>query len=229
VCVTSVSLLPVRSSANWHILEEQKPFAISVISHLFPFSSPQKASAVVVPSTDTMEPSTSSTWVLLVNHEFQNIGSRFLVNTVSGDLIHYLKKKVKEEAPEVLSRVRADPHQLTVWMTKSDLIINKFTFKQRLAEILRSIDVNSKETIELLNEEDLVADLGLSHGQALLVRLPGTSRISTPIGCVLIHPNIIFPFGTSPSSTFCSGNTCSYKILGKEEFPLDHATIGMGP
>ena len=47
-----------------------------------------------------------------------------------------------------------------------------------------------------------MADLELTDGRVLLVKLPGTSRISTPVGCVLIHPNIVFPFGTSPSSLY---------------------------
>ncbi|KAH9053957.1 hypothetical protein EDB83DRAFT_2552759 [Lactarius deliciosus] len=49
------------------------------------------------------------------------------------------------------------------------MIIDRSTAK-RLAEILRDINVDDKDTIEKLSEDEQVADLGLSEGQTLLVR-----------------------------------------------------------
>lgn len=62
--------------------------------------------------------------------------------------------------------------------------INK---KPRIDEILSDINVEVEDAIELLHEELKFADLGLSNVQSLLVQLPGTSRISTIAGRVLIQ------------------------------------------
>ncbi|KAH8984472.1 hypothetical protein EDB92DRAFT_1490314 [Lactarius akahatsu] len=108
-------------------------------------------------------------WLLLVDYKFQAIGHRFEVNTTSGDFnINDLKKGVGEKRPNALSRASVDCSDLIVWKT---MIIDRSTAK-RLAEILRDINVDDKDTIEKLSEDEQVADLGLSEGQTLLVRQP---------------------------------------------------------
>lgn len=60
------------------------------------------------------------------------------------------------------------------------------TSKKHIAEILKRIDVNDVDVIEEIDERRLLRDLKLTDGQILLVQLPGSSRISTAVGCVLI-------------------------------------------
>jgi hypothetical protein len=104
-----------------------------------------------------------SSWNLqrLVDHKFQVIGRRFSVWT--SDVIIDSLKKVREEWPNTLFHV--DAARLTVWKTKG-AIINNSTSKQ-LAEILRGINVNDEDIIEVLDEAKRVADLGLSDVRAL--------------------------------------------------------------
>lgn len=80
-----------------------------------------------------------------------------------------MKKKVKEERRIDLAHV--DPAGLTVWKTKGAIVTNKLTSK-RLAETLRSINIDDEDTIEELSECEEVAGLGLSNGQILLVQRP---------------------------------------------------------
>lgn len=101
----------------------------------------------------------------------------------------YNLKKVKEVLSTLSNTfANVDAASFTVWKTMGAMIINKLTVQQ-LAELLRGIDINDEDTIGQLDEAELVAKLGLSDGQ--LVRLPGTSRISTTIGCVPIAVMII--------------------------------------
>jgi hypothetical protein len=67
-----------------------------------------------------------------------------------------------------------------------ETVINRSTSK-RMTEILRTINVNGQETIEDLEDDDLVADLGLSGYETLLFQVPGTSLLSTIASCVLIQ------------------------------------------
>lgn len=106
-----------------------------------------------------------------------------MVRVDASGIIDDLKQKVKES----ISRVHADRDQLTVWETKGEKIINNSTSKKRLAEILKSIDVDDEDAIEEINESQELAELKLPNGQTLLVRLPGSSRISTAVGCILIQ------------------------------------------
>lgn len=128
-------------------------------------------------------------WLILVRHDFQAIGSGscFAFRVDSSAIIHVadLKKEVKEEAPNTLSRFRVDPDELTVWKTKGEMVINRSTSKKRLEEILKSIDVDDVDAIEQIRGSEGLADVELPDGQVLIVRLPGSSRISTAVGCVL--------------------------------------------
>ena len=97
-----------------------------------------------------------------------------------------MRKDVKKEKPEALSHHHVDPDDLTIWKTKGILVIDDSTSGERMAEILKSIDVDDVDVIEKIDERVLLRDLELSDGQILLVQLPGSSRISTAVGCVLI-------------------------------------------
>jgi hypothetical protein len=66
-----------------------------------------------------------------------------------------------------------------------EMVINKST-SERMADILRAINANGQDVIQKLQADDSVADLGLSGGETLLLQVPGTSRISTIVGCVLM-------------------------------------------
>jgi hypothetical protein len=132
-----------------------------------------------------MEPS-YKTMVVLVDHQFQALSRRFPVRTTPNDELSDLKEKVKELIPHLLSRFAIDVAELVVWKPMGEMVINKSTSK-RMAEILRAINVNGQDTIEELEEDDLMADLGLSGGETLLLQVPGTSCISTIVGCALIQ------------------------------------------
>jgi hypothetical protein len=88
--------------------------------------------------------------------------------------------------PVFFSRLAFDNDELVVWKPMGEMVINKSTSK-RMAEILRSINANSQDAIQELEDDDSVADLGLSGGETLLLQVPGTSRISTIVGHVLIQ------------------------------------------
>jgi hypothetical protein len=118
----------------------------------------------------------SKTWFLLVNHKFQALGDCFQVNTSGHNLVVDLKEEVKKERQ--IDLVHVDAAHLTIWKTKGTKIIDKTTLN-RLAEILRSIKVDDKDTIEMVSEMDELADLRLSKTQVLLVQQPGTSSICT--------------------------------------------------
>jgi hypothetical protein len=73
-----------------------------------------------------------------------------------------------------------------MWKMKGEIIIKTLPCR-RLSDILVKIDIDDDDTIEELNDEGKVADLGFSDGETLLLQLPGTSRISTTVGRVLIQ------------------------------------------
>ena len=133
-----------------------------------------------------MEPSYTS--VVLVDHKFQALSDRFLVETTPNDLIYHLKKKMKEQwhgDADFADYDFTNLAKLVVWKTTDAIVINKSN-SIRMAEILGAIN-DDRNTIRRLEEDESVADLGLSNFQTLLVQLPGTSRISTIVGCVLIQ------------------------------------------
>ena len=126
----------------------------------------------------------SFTSVVLVDHDFKAPTDYFLVETTPNDLIFHLKRKVKEERPDELSRYRRS--DIRVWKSMGTLTINPSS-EGRLLEILNAIDVDNAATIQQLPERLKLADLGLSEFQTLLVQLPGTSRIFTIAGRGLIQ------------------------------------------
>jgi hypothetical protein len=124
------------------------------------------------------------TGVLLVDLNFQALAPRFVVETTSDACIMVLKENAQEIRPDELSSF--DRPELSVWKIKGDKIIENLTPRE-LSEILGRIDVNDEDTIEEVDEDENVANLGLSHSETLLLQLPGTSHISTIAACVLIQ------------------------------------------
>jgi hypothetical protein len=124
------------------------------------------------------------TAVVLVDYKFQAHTDLFLVETTPSDLIYHLKKKVEEKLPSKLSSIELP--DLCVWMTMGAKVIDEHTH-EHMADILSTINVSDKGTIQRLSEVDKLADLGLKDFQTLLVQLPGTSRISTIVGDGLIQ------------------------------------------
>ncbi len=126
----------------------------------------------------------SKIWCILVDHEFQKqVEVRFSVQPSSNDYIDDLKDQVKVKLHPSLNHVPSA--RLTVWKMKGEMIINRADVEERLVEILGNINFDNEDTIEMLDPWEQVADLGLTDGQVLLVQLPGTSRISTVVRCVL--------------------------------------------
>jgi hypothetical protein len=154
----------------------------------------------------------SKTWLLLVDYKFHAIGCPFYVWTSDDDDICELKEKFREDSPEDLSRTYAELDELTVWKLKGEKTIDNSTCGY-LAEILRGIDVNDKDTIEVLDEEVQVADLGLSDGQTLLLRLPDTSPIFTGVGDYEYHQSETEGQGTS-SKSFIRRPVLTYVQIG---------------
>ncbi|KAH8980627.1 hypothetical protein EDB86DRAFT_3087731 [Lactarius hatsudake] len=111
-------------------------------------------------------------WVLVVTHDLQAIGSRFLVDTTFCDNVIYdLKMKVKEKWKVDLAHV--DAESLTVWKLKGKNIINRSNSGiKRLAEILGNINIDDKDTVEELNTSVKAADLVLPPDETLLVQVP---------------------------------------------------------
>ena len=66
------------------------------------------------------------------------------------------------------------------------MIIKKLT-PQKLSELLGKIDINDKNTIEALDDEERVANMGLSFGETLLLQTHGTSCVSIIVCRVLIQ------------------------------------------
>jgi hypothetical protein len=149
----------------------------------FPFSTTgHKLYCTPTHFTGIMEPSLTA--VLLVDHKFRTLTRRFLVETTSHDSIHHLKEKVKEERPNELSRFQLS--DVSVWKTKGETVTHEFNCEP-LAEMFERINVHDKDSVEELSEDRKVADLGLSNGETLLVRLPGTTYISAIVGCALMQ------------------------------------------
>jgi hypothetical protein len=137
-----------------------------------------------------MEP--SLTPILLVDHTFQALTPRFLVETTPQDFIYHLKTKVKERCHRNFSGYDhdIDISELKMWKPKGEMILNKFT-PQIMAKVLARLNVDNEDTIEYLHEDEKVTDLGPLDSHTLLVQLPvpgpaGTSHISTIVGCILI-------------------------------------------
>ena len=113
-------------------------------------------------------------WVLLVYHDFQILGSRFIVRVDNSEVIDELRDKIKGKILEAFSRLRVDPDDITVWKTKGEMIIDHSTTLERLAKILKSINVDDVEAIERIREGVSLENLELSDGQTLLAQLPGS-------------------------------------------------------
>ena len=112
-------------------------------------------------------------WVL-VYHDFQILGSRFIVRIDNSEVIDELRDKIKGKKHEAFSRLRVDPDDITVWKTKGEMIIDHSTTLEHLAKILKGISVDDVEAIDRIREGVSLENLELSDGQTLLAQLPGS-------------------------------------------------------
>ena len=115
-------------------------------------------------------------WFLLVDHKFRAMGQPFQIGTFFDDKICNLKNKVKEKKPDVFFLCKLDPLCLTMWKTEGELVLNGSTAKH-LEEILKKINVDDEDTIQMLDEYVTVAELqsSLADDQILLAQFPGMS------------------------------------------------------
>ena len=120
------------------------------------------------------------TGALIVDHKFHPSTQRFAVETPYDARIEVLKQKAQEKRPELSSFILSD---LGVWRMKGDMVIKKL----KLSELLGKIDINDENTIEALDDEEKVANMGLSFGETLLLQTPGTSCVSIIVCRVLIQ------------------------------------------
>lgn len=115
-------------------------------------------------------------WTLIVQPDFQACGRPFSFDIDPFLNVHQMKEKVKEERTDILAQV--DAADITVWKTTGEMTL--IASDKRWEEIFKKIDVNDENTIEDLPEAQVVANLGLSEGQILLVQMMvGTSCFST--------------------------------------------------
>lgn len=112
-------------------------------------------------------------WTLIVQPDFQANGKPFAVDVDFYGSVEEVKRKVKQK----LAISPAFAHVYT-----SKLVVRKIEemtldASEDWEEILENID--DLNTIKEVHKGELVANLGLSDGQILLVQImPGTSRIS---------------------------------------------------
>lgn len=114
----------------------------------------------------------STVWLHLVDHKFQALGHCFETEITIDDDIFDLKYKVKEKKPEIFSYHDIDPPCLTVWKMEGELVHNGSTAKCQ-EEILEKVNINDRDTIQMLDEDEMVAEVQLSDSQILLIQLPG--------------------------------------------------------
>jgi hypothetical protein len=112
-----------------------------------------------------------------------------VVRTAADDILDDAREKAYEEWAKDPSNDLSefDQMDLIIWRPKDRMVIQNPT-PECIEEKLRRIDVeNIRDTIELLYPEDEVAQLGLLADEILIVQRPGTSCISTIVGCVFIQ------------------------------------------
>ena len=102
-------------------------------------------------------------WLIFVGHDFQAFGSHFSVRfETSGAMdVDDLKQEVDGRFPSNLHYVG-----LSIWKTKGEMVIHNSTSEERLAEILKSIDVDDVDVVERIRESMLLRDLELIDSQA---------------------------------------------------------------
>ncbi|KAH9168864.1 hypothetical protein EDB89DRAFT_2245022, partial [Lactarius sanguifluus] len=122
-------------------------------------------------------------WVLLIDHNFQAIGSPFLVDSTGIVFISHLTERVKEKKPGVLSRTNTDPSDLTVWRC-----IDPTTFDAEDSQILKNqiSEACSNKRVKELNVMARMAKLNISENEILFVKLPGqpvvtSDQVGSPI------------------------------------------------
>jgi hypothetical protein len=113
-----------------------------------------------------MGPSVTRTWLLLIDHNFQTIGGRFLVDTTGDDLVYHLKREVKEKRRIDLAHV--DAARLTLWRCTDPTLATAFDDEGRQVR-----EVFSKKKVKILGVGQTIAQLQLLKKETLLVVVPG--------------------------------------------------------
>jgi hypothetical protein len=128
-------------------------------------------------------------WLVVFNRDRLDFGGRFRVDITQADAtdVFDLKIKVKDMIGEDLSHIHAS--ELTIWRRKDR---KRFFVDEDTKVLFRQIRnvFFPEEIVESLSASQKLADLHISEEETLLVETPsapGTSRISTAFGCVLIH------------------------------------------
>ncbi|KAH9003155.1 hypothetical protein EDB86DRAFT_2895656 [Lactarius hatsudake] len=114
-------------------------------------------------------------WFLLIDHNFQAIGSPFLVDSTGVVFIYHLMEKVKEERLGAFSRI--EPFQLTVWRCMDpttsfdDEDLEKF--RRQVSEVL------SNKRVEQFSGMEAIGELNISKNEILFVSLPGQPVVTS--------------------------------------------------
>ena len=123
---------------------------------------------------------TLSVGVVLVNRNFQALSNHFVVRTAANAIIDEMKEDLHKKWAEDPSNDPSEfyPVDVLIWRLKDRMVIQNPT-PERIKEKLGQIDVkNTKDTMDLLWDEDIVAHLGLLPDEILIAQPPSTSCIS---------------------------------------------------
>jgi hypothetical protein len=137
-----------------------------------------------------MKSRTSTLWVVVFDASRNELGfgRRFNVDITDATYVSDLKTTVKGIIGDRLSRVLAS--ELDIWRCKdrTTLFVDD-DYKLLWRQIHNAFSPEDK--VEVLSAGQRLADLRISEKETLLVEVPpapGTSRISTAVGYVLILP-----------------------------------------
>jgi hypothetical protein len=111
-------------------------------------------------------------WCLVIDHEKTPIGAPFDISVASGDSIHDLKRKVKNEKPNALVKIDAD--NLVVWKCP-ELCDTDEKNEEQILELIKTVNFSDERKIAARKR---VMNLGLSENDILLVQMLGTVLLS---------------------------------------------------
>ena len=114
-----------------------------------------------------MEPSTTTRiGIILVDHNLEALSDTFHVFTSTLEFISDLKKRIKEEAQDDLTRV--DAKKLIVWRcTDSTTALDDDNL-----QMFQVRDLFSKQKVKSLGGGRTLAELNILKGETLLVQVP---------------------------------------------------------
>ena len=105
-------------------------------------------------------------WVLLIAHNLEALGENFKVGTPPH--IDGLKEIVKEKSPDILANVGVA--RLTVWRCTDPTTILDAEGAEVLSRQIR--DLFSNQNVKQIDASTKIAELNISEGETLLVKLP---------------------------------------------------------